>query len=154
MSKTLINDLLKRHEGFVSHAYQDSEGYWTIGIGTLIDQRRGGGITEAEAMQLLQNRLRKYERGLDSSIPWWRSLSSVRQAALLDMAYNLGVQGLLGFSRMLTALEAGDYARAGQEAMNSRWARQVGYRAEEIRTMLVEDKLPEELETQRGAYYG
>ncbi len=44
-----ITQQLRRDEGEVLHAYQDSLGYWTIGIGVLIDKRKGGGITKAES---------------------------------------------------------------------------------------------------------
>lgn len=140
--RQLTAELLYKHEGFIPHAYRDSEGYLTIGIGTLIDERLGGGITREEAEMLAQNRMHQYEDGLDRYLPWWRSLDTIRQVALLDMAYNLGVQGLLKFQRMLDALQQGEYARAGQEAMNSRWAQQVGYRAEEIREMLETGEMP------------
>ena len=53
---------LSRDEGTVLQAYQDSLGYWTIGTGRLIDKRRGGGITKAEADYLLANDVQKIGR--------------------------------------------------------------------------------------------
>lgn len=137
-----IVDLIKHHEGFVSHAYTDSLGYLTIGYGRLIDRARGGGITVEEAEHLLRNDIERTEHGLDAQIPWWRNLSPTRRLALVDMAFNLGVDGLLTFRKMLAALEDGDYHRAATEALDSRWADQVGRRAEDVAFMLENDQEP------------
>ena len=52
MDDNLLNPI-RKHEGFRSGAYCDTQGYLTIGYGRLIDARRGGGITDAEAEFLL-----------------------------------------------------------------------------------------------------
>lgn len=140
-----LEEMLRVHEGFVGHAYRDHLGYWTIGIGRLIDQRRGGGITEEEARYLLRNDLERIRGELHDRVGWLGSLSDVRRAAVLDMAFNLGVDGLLGFRRMLAALEARDYQRAADEALDSLWARQVGMRARDIAEMVRHDRWPERL---------
>ena len=123
---------LKRDEGFVGHAYQDSEGYWTIGYGRLIDERLGGGITECEAEVLLDYDIRRALADLDHALPWWRELPSSWQRGLVNMCFNLGLTRLLGFKRMLAALQAGDGDRAADEALDSKWARQVGARARRV----------------------
>lgn len=133
--------MLKEHEGFVPNAYRDSEGYLTIGYGRLIDQRKGGGISRFEAHELLDNDVRSKMKDLDEHIPWWRSLDEPRQVALVDMAFNLGVTGLMGFKRMLMALEQQQWQRAAQEALNSLWAKQVGNRANEIAKIFVDGRL-------------
>ena len=46
MSKLI--EMIKHHEGVVPHAYQDSRGYWTIGVGRLIDESLGGGNIDGE----------------------------------------------------------------------------------------------------------
>lgn len=127
---------LLRDEGFIPDAYQDHLGYWTIGIGRLIDGRKGGGITREEAEYLLENDIGRTLLQLRSKIKFFNDLSDARQRALVNMAFNLGVAGLLKFRRMLAALEAGHYKRASEEALNSRWARQVGARAQRIANMI------------------
>jgi len=140
-----IERLLRLHEGFVSAAYQDSRGYWTIGIGRLIDARRGGGITEDEALYLLRNDMQRTTEDLYTRMSWLHNLSEIRQAAIIDMAYNLGVAGLSEFKRMLSALQDADYERAADEARRSQWAEQVGIRAEDIDEMIRHDRWPERL---------
>lgn len=138
-----LKKLIEDHEGFVSHAYQDPLGYWTIGIGRMVDEKRGGGITKEEAYYLLENDLKEVREGLDREIPWWKDLSEVRQAALIDMAFNMGVEGLMGFRNMLKYLKEGDYEKAAVASQNSLWARQVGRRAKHIEKMIRDDQLPD-----------
>ncbi len=121
-----IQQLLKEledEEGFKSHAYRDHLGFWTIGIGTLIDERKGGGITKEEALYLARNRIADRISELDRRIPWWRELSEARQRVLIQMAFQLGTEGLLKFRNMLAALKAGEWSKAREEAMRSDWAR-------------------------------
>lgn len=129
---------LVRDEGEVFHAYQDNSPLrlWTIGVGVMIDARRGGGITREESRYLLRNRLARLEVDLDKAIPWWRKLNPVRQRVLLNMAYNLGVTGLLKFKRALAAAKRGAYAEASRELMMSDWAPQVGPRADRLAAMM------------------
>lgn len=126
---------LRRHEGFVSTAYQDHMGYWTIGYGRLIDERRGGGLTEYEAEYLLRNDVLKCEAEL-KSIPAFNGLDEVRRSALMNMAFQLGVTGLQAFKNMWAALEQRDFETAADEALDSRWAKQTPSRAAEIAAQL------------------
>lgn len=115
---------LIRDESEVLHAYQDHLGYWTIGVGRLIDKRRGGGISQAESRVLLTNDIDVRERALDTRLPWWRTLPDGQQRALLNMSFQLGVAGLLDFPRMLAHLHDGRTADAAREALDSKWARE------------------------------
>jgi len=118
----LINNLIA-DEGFKPKPYRDTVGKLTIGVGRNIEDR---GITKAEAMVLLNNDIEIVEAELDHHIPWWREMDEVRMRALANMAFNMGAPKLLGFKRMLAALEAKDYRIAADEALHSRWRAQVG----------------------------
>lgn len=136
MNIELLKDELRADEGFVSHAYRDSLGYLTIGIGRLIDERRGGGISLEEAKYLLDNDIHNIMDTLDDEIPWWRNLSDPQQRALCNMAFQMGVGGLLSFQNMLVALKGGDLSTAHFEALNSLWARQTPSRARDVAALL------------------
>lgn len=125
-------DQLTRHEGFRRSAYQDSKGYWTIGIGRMIDKRLNGGLTEEEARYLLLNDLDRCASDLDAKLPWWKSLSDNRRYVLLNMCFNLGITKLLGFKNTLAMVQRGDYKGAAKGMLNSLWAKQVGDRAKEL----------------------
>lgn len=129
-------DQIKRHEGLVLHGYQDHLGYLTIGYGRLIDKRRNGGITQAEAEYLLQNDIDTKLSEVRSRLPWFDKLNEPRKAVLLNMCFQLGIGGLMGFRNTLAKIEAGDYAGAADNMMKSKWARQTPRRAKEMATQM------------------
>lgn len=135
MSDRTIETLIAE-EGFRASAYQDHLDFWTIGHGICIDARKGCGITEAESRYLLTNRVSAATTGLRIKLPWFAGLDEARQSALVQMAYQLGLGGLLGFKNMLAAIQAGDYERAAQEALNSAWAKQTPARAYRVADMI------------------
>jgi lysozyme len=128
---------LMRHEGWVSHAYQDHLGYWTIGYGRLIDPSRGGGISQKEGELLLHNDIATRITALHQRLPYFQRLPSKVKQALANMSFQLGVNGLLGFRRMLAAVERKDWVAARREALDSNWARQTPKRAQEVAGMFV-----------------
>lgn len=116
---------LMRDEGLRLKPYRDTVGKLTIGVGRNLDDN---GITEDEAAYLLQNDIAVSEREL-SRLPWFSGLDDVRKGAIINMHFNLGLPRLLTFRKMIAALDAGDYEQAANEALDSRWAEQVGDRA-------------------------
>ena len=135
--------LLKRHEGEYRRgglhaAYRCPAGALTIGWGHNLDARplpglgEGSRISDEQASAILRQDLQELAAELDLRLPWWRRLGAARSAVLLDMAYNLGAAGLLGFRRMLEAARRGRFGEAASEMMDSRWAGQVGIRAVEL----------------------
>jgi len=104
----------------------------TIGVGRNLDDV---GISNEEAMALLQSDMTSHLGDLDRELPWWRRLDDARQLALANMCFNLGIVKLLMFKNMLAALARGDYETAAQEMQESHWAAQVGARA--VRLIMV-----------------
>jgi len=132
----LLIEELKRDEGVIPHAYQDSLGYWTIGVGRLIDKRKGGKLTTEEIEYLLMNDIDEKVADLDKHIPWWRGLSPVRQRVMINMCFNLGIGGLLKFKNTLAMIKSGNYEGAARGMLNSLWAKQVGKRANRLSDMM------------------
>ena len=114
---------LKKQEGFRGLPYDDTRGNATFGYGTRLP------ITKAEGAWLLETRLADTHARLAKAWEPYGGLNKARQGALLDMAYELGVEGLLGFHDMLAALERGDWAAASKAALASLWATEVPMRA-------------------------
>ena len=127
-----LTRLLRGDEGEVLHAYQDHLGYWTIGVGRLIDKRKGGGISSEESAYLLANDIRDTSAELDRRLPWWRKLDEARQGVLLAMAFQMGVDGLLGFKNTLAMVQRGDYDGAARGMLESLWAKQTPERAKRM----------------------
>jgi lysozyme len=135
-----LTEQLKRHEGFVPHAYQDHLGFWTIGYGRLVDKSRNGGISKDEADMLLRADIARVITELHARLSFYERLPDRKKQALANMAFQLGINGLLNFRRMLSAIKDGDWTRARIEALDSRWASQTPARAREIANMIGEQE--------------
>lgn len=136
MNRDKLAEELKRDEGVIPHAYQDHLGYWTIGIGRLIDRRRGGGLSDDEIQYLLTNDIAKVHQQVRSALPWFDRLTDPRKRALCNMAFQMGISGLLGFKNTLALMQAGKYAEAADNALKSKWATQTPGRAKRVADMI------------------
>lgn len=123
---------LKRDEGEKLHAYQDHLGFWTIGIGILIDKRKGGGLLPEESEFIFKNRLRLVELDLNRRLPWFSRLDPARRGVLVNMAFQMGIDGLLGFKDTLGLVQAGKYQDAAKQMLKSKWAGQTPARANRL----------------------
>jgi len=128
---------LVRDEAVRLKPYRDSVGKLSIGIGRNLDDK---GISEAEAMLLLDNDIAEHVALLDKYLPWWRTLDEMRQLALANLAFNLGVGPsaeqplgkLLTFHDTLKALQNKEYDVVANHLSVTLWAKQVGARADRI----------------------
>lgn len=127
-----LEEQLRRDEGEVLHVYQDSLGYWTIGVGRLVDERKYGGITRAEATYLLRNDIERKTGALRARAPWIEELDPVRRAVLENMAFQMGVDGLLKFTTTLGLVRSRQYAEAAVQMLRSKWAVQTPERAHRL----------------------
>jgi lysozyme len=121
---TSLTKQLRLDEGEVLSAYQDHLGYWTIGVGRLIDSRRGGGISKEESTYLLTNDINNRIKDIKAALPWFEALDDARKGVLIKMSFQLGVAGLLQFKTMLAYTEAGKYSEAADSMYQSLWAKQ------------------------------
>lgn len=129
MNKTKLAEQLKKHEGLKLKPYTDTVGKLTLGIGRNLEDK---GITEQEALFMLNNDVDYFYSKLCQRINWMKTLDDARQNVLVNMAFNLGIAGLMSFKKMLLACEYGNFKIAATEMLNSKWAEQVGYRANEL----------------------
>ena len=137
MTEALMNRIkaqLVRHEGLRLKPYRCTAGKLTIGIGRNLDDR---GISQREAYVLLENDIQNCEKQLLDEIPEiYNGLDDVRKSVLLNMCFNLGIKGLLEFKNTLTFIAAGDWERAANGMLASKWAKQVGKRAIELSELM------------------
>lgn len=138
MMPTDLVRLLLRDEGIRLDPYRDSLGFWTIGVGHLIDRRKGGEfpswvrsfpITETEAIRILSLDLDVIEAGLMTEMPWLETSAALPRLILTAMAFQLGVGGLMKFVRFLAAVKEQRWGAAGTEMRSSAWYRQAPLRA-------------------------
>jgi lysozyme len=128
-------ELLIDLEDEVLHAYRDQLGYLTIGVGHLIDPRKGGKISQrisrlilAEDMASCLDAARKYE--------WFSGLNDARQAVVLSMIFQLGAGGFGRFRATIAAIAAKDYGTAASQMLKSLWAQQTPARAQRMSRMM------------------
>lgn len=133
---TNIIDQIKRDEddqhvpGARFHVFNDTRGVPTIGYGRNL---RDNGISEEEADFLLRNDEREIDDAITTALPWTTDLAdSPRFSVLVNMAFNMGIAGLLQFKQMLAHVEAGEWAAAADAMLDSEWASQVGARAQRL----------------------
>lgn len=118
-----LKAILEEKEGRIAHAYHDHKGYLTIGVGHLIDKRRGGGLPDHIIDDLLKHDIEESTMDLVRTIINWAVLPKHVKEALILMRFQLGLRGLTRFERMLEAIGRKDYQAAADEALNSKWAR-------------------------------
>jgi lysozyme len=131
---------LKGDEGVKESAYKDHLGYLTIGVGRLIDSRKGGKLRPDEITYLLNNDIDDRIEALTRSLPWFQDLDDARRGVLLNMAFQLGTQGLLRFERTLGLVRDGKYEEAADAMLLSRWAEQTPKRAKRMSEQMRDGK--------------
>jgi len=131
--KEFVRKMLVRHEGLRLKPYRCSAGKLTIGVGRNIEDN---GISEEEAYLMLEHDIDSVIKVLKARYDWFERLNEVRKAVVIDMAFNLGVQGFGAFKKTISLIESGDFEEASYEMLKSKWAVQVGYRAKELSEMM------------------
>jgi lysozyme len=133
MNTDLLKDELVRDEGLKLKPYRCTAGKLTIGVGRNLDDV---GISASEAMLLLEHDINRVIAKLSYHLPWWSSLTDNRQRVLANMAFNLGIDGLLKFKNTLSYIQNGKYREAAKAMLESKWAKQVGERAVRLSKMM------------------
>ena len=131
-----MKDLLesiKHHEGFVEHVYDDSLGIPTIGYGFAIKDLI---LEEDLCDEILLRKLRILGRSVMGKFPFFDSLPSECKSVLMEMCYQLGVRGVSKFKKALKAMENGDWEKAADEMLDSKWAKQTPNRAKEMSNII------------------
>lgn len=128
IDKDLIEQI-KRHEGLRLKVYRCPAGKLTIGYGRNLDDN---GISQEEADYLLINDLRFVEDSLAKRLAFWDDMPKRVQQVLINMGFQLGINGLMAFRRTLALLDARNYKSAADEMLNSMWAKQTPGRAKEL----------------------
>lgn len=131
--KAELSRQLRGDEDVRPQAYKDSLGFLTIGIGRLVDDRKlGSGLRPSEMDFMLANDIEDRTAALTKRLPWLYLLDDARQGALLNMSFQLGVEGLLGFKNTLELVRKGQFSDASANMLLSLWARQTPNRAKRI----------------------
>jgi lysozyme len=138
-AKLKLRQLLTKHEDIKLFPYADTiKGKLTIGCGRNLTDR---GISLTEAFTLLDDDIIYFSAKLAQYLPWFSELSENRQIALIDLTFNVGVQGVLNFTNFLHLLEQKDYVSAADDLLKTKWADQVGERAPCLANIIMTDTI-------------
>jgi lysozyme len=140
----LMQQELTRDEGEVLQVYDDGtgnnlragmfiKGNPTIGVGRNLVV----GISQAEAMFLLNNDITTAVTALDTNIPWWENLDPIRQRVMVNMCFNMGITRLQTFVNFLAAMQTGMWTEAAVQMQQSAWWNEVGARAQRLQYMVL-----------------
>lgn len=115
---------LSEAEGRIRRPYPDSRGYMTIGVGHRID---GGAIPLSDkAMDaILEGDVDEIIRRCQRRVMTWDRIDEVRQATLVELAFN---GTLFASPKALAAIDAGEWAEAASHLLDGPWREQVGIR--------------------------
>jgi GH24 family phage-related lysozyme (muramidase) len=78
-----------------------------------------GRLNDEALNDLLRADVQRFMDQLAAALPKWHSYPSSAQAALFDMAFNLGINGVKRYEKMLAAIDAGDWEGAARESQRS-----------------------------------
>jgi lysozyme len=134
--------LLVRHEGLRRTPYRDTAGHLTIGAGHNLDAHpmpvgTAYPLSIAQCYALLGQDIADTEQELDKAFVWYAALDPVRQAAVTDLAFNVGVAGLQKFHQFLGYMAAGNWNAAGGDLLSTLYARELPARAQDLATMIL-----------------
>jgi lysozyme len=140
-----VYDLIRADEGLRLTVYDDAtgdpigpgsvvKGHPTIGYGRCLDSRHG--ITQGEADTFLYADVDQWEIELKQAFRWFTRLNEPRQAVLVSMAHQMGIDGLKRFGNALEAMQSGAWEIAAQELFRSKWARQTPARAKRLANIM------------------
>ena len=119
-------EMLIKHEGIRVHPYKCSEDKLTIGIGRNLE---ANGISEEEAMYLLNNDINRVIANLDKIFPAWKVMPSKARLVCIDMSFQMGITGFMNFRRTRALMEMGAWLEASEELLRSKYAVQTPNRA-------------------------
>ncbi|MDD2358674.1 MAG: glycoside hydrolase family protein [Thiovulaceae bacterium] len=125
-----VLESIKKNEGFKGVVYKDTLGFDTIGYGTKLP------LTQEEAQLILVSRMGAKASELKSVQPVFETLPVNKQGIIIEMCYQMGVNGVMNFKNMWFALQKKDYATASKEMLNSKWAKQTPNRANQLALLM------------------
>ena len=125
------------HEGLELKPYKCTANKTTIGVGRNIEEV---GISEDEAMYLLDNDIKNVVAQCQATFSWFDGLSDIRKEAIVNLVFNMGLSTFCKFKKTISYIEQGLYELAGTELLDSNYARQVGQRSVDVANMIAGEK--------------
>ena len=117
---------------------------WTVGIGYTKGVTVDSTMEQKQAEKITEGHVAELDAALHRALPWYAEASFVTKTVLINMAYNMGLHGLLQFRNTLAFMSQGNWAKAAANMRQSLWAKQVGARARRLITRIETQTIPAE----------
>ena len=141
-----LKESIKIHEGFRDSVYLCPTGHPTVGYGFRVadlspdELALNAGAVEPMskevAEKILDIKITKFKKQVYNALPWLTYAPMDIQDALCEMAYQMGVAGLLGFKNTLAMIKERKYREAAENMLKSKWATQTPKRAKQIANLV------------------
>ena len=134
--------MLEYYEGYERNKYLDPLGFETVGIGRNLevypfdpDEQEQydilGFYSHLDATAWAYDKLKQCRQDVVIHNPWLVESPAEIRLIVVDMTFNLGLKGILGFKNMLKAIKVGDYYEAAAQLKDSKYYHQVGRRSQD-----------------------
>lgn len=138
-----LRDQLVAEEGRRNAAYRDTLGIPTIGVGHTGPEVHMGLVWSDELVDsTLDADIAEKTAQVVAALPWFGHLNEPRRAVLLQMAFQLGTKGLLGFPNTLAAVHDGRWKDASDGMLASKWATQTPFRVARLARQMLSGEWP------------
>ena len=131
---------LHEHEGYRTKVYKDSRGFLTVGIGHKVlpedGLKEGDLISPEKVEELFRKDFASAMEGARRLPVDFDALPNRVQRALVNMVFQMGEAGVRKFKNTLAFINAKQYDKAADEALDSLWAEQTPRRAREVTNLL------------------
>jgi lysozyme len=114
-----IKEMLIKNEGLILHVYKCKNDFLSLGVGRNLD---ANGISEDEAMYLLENDIERVINSLDKNWKVWRTFEPLAQEVCIDCTFQMGITGWMNFRRTRALMEMGCFLEASEEILRSKYA--------------------------------
>lgn len=105
---------------------------WTVGHGFTGGTTLHSKMSRILSERKLEEKILEEENKLLNALPWFAETSFVNKTVLINMAFNMGLKGLLAFRNTLAYFRAKSYTQAAANMRKSLWYKQVPSRASEL----------------------
>ena len=142
---TDMQSLIVDDEGMRLWPYVDTAGHRSWGVGHNLDAEP----IAADVEDMLHEAVKlQFQYDLDavldvaSTEPWWTSLNDVRQAAIADMLFNLGLGAIRTFGTFFGYIAAQQWLHAAADLRTTKVDRELPVRYERLARMIETGQWP------------
>lgn len=121
----------------------DSGKPWTVGFGDTHGVTPDHQTDRHKAERRLTDEVQEIDQALGQVFYWYKDEASfVTKTIMINMVYNMGLKGFLGFKNTIRYIKEKNYKQAAANMRKSLWAQQTGRRAAELARRMETQEIP------------